>query len=85
MVTYLETFIADGFVNIFGDNLWLGVFFITFFLAYVLMMKTSLEGKLVIFTPVVLLATIWIGWLWVLVGLFAGLLIAMGIQKFMQQ
>jgi len=81
----LETFIADGFVNIFRDNLWLGVFFITFFLAYVLMMKTSLEGKLVIFTPVVLLATIWIGWLWVLVGLFAGLLIAMGIQKFMQQ
>jgi hypothetical protein len=85
MVTYLEQFIAEGFANIFGYDLWLGLFFVGFFMAYLLMSRSSFESKMVIAIPVFILASAFINWFLVITLLIVGFIVTSGVQKLMQQ
>ena len=85
MVTYLEQFISEGFMRLLGNNIWVGMVFVGFFVAFVLMQRSSLESKAVILIPVSMLAVIFIPWLFIITGLIAGFLVMGAIQKLQQQ
>lgn len=85
MVTYLEQFISTGFQQVLGNNIWIGMVFVGFFVAFVLMQKSSMESKAVILIPVSMLAIIFIPWLFIIVGLVCGFLVMGAIQKLQQQ
>jgi len=84
-VTYLEQFIVEGFGSIFGNDLFLGVFFIGMFLAFVVMMRGSIETKMVILIPAFVLGSIFINWMLALTLLVVAFFVVPGIQKLFQQ
>jgi len=56
MVGFFESTIADGFSQVTGDPAIAGLMFIGFFLAFITLQGTRLEGKLVVMLPVLFLS-----------------------------
>lgn len=52
----LETIMADGFMQVVGDPLFLGIIILGFFGALAMIQGTKLDGKLVIIVPAFILA-----------------------------
>jgi hypothetical protein len=56
MSGFIEQSIADGFTQVTGDPLLAGLMFVGFFLAFVMLQGTRLEGKIVVILPVLFLS-----------------------------
>lgn len=56
MSGFFEQTIGDGFVQVTGDPAIAGLMFIGFFLAFVMLQGTRLEGKIAVILPVLFLS-----------------------------
>jgi len=81
MPMYLESWIAEQFGDLTGAPEIAGIIFLGFFTSFVMLQGTRLDGKLVVLTPVMILATIFIGFLPILLGLGLGVIIYLALTK----
>jgi len=78
-----NTFLASQFGTMIGDPLLMMILFIGFFIIFVMLQNTRLDGKIVILIPVLMLSMIFVSWMIVVVAFIVGIVIYMAITKFM--
>lgn len=81
MPSFLENYAGNGVGGVVGDPSILGILFIGFFSAFVMLQDTRLDGKLVVLVPVLILATVFIPWLSVLIALGLGAIVYIALMK----
>jgi hypothetical protein len=79
--TGLETMFSDGFTNTVGDPIFLGLILVGFLGAFVMLQGLRLDGKMLILVPALLLASAFIPFLPVLLGLALGFVLWLAISK----
>lgn len=85
MTTGLETYMGDQFVQIIGDPMMAGLLILAFFGVISFFVAPKLDGKLVILVPGLILASIYIPFLYLLVMIGAGGVLSYGLLKFFQR
>jgi len=82
MVTFIEELIGSGVGVITGNDTLLGIIFLGFFTAFVLLQNTRLDGKLVVLVPISILSLVFIPMLAFLLALGFGFILYLAVSKF---
>jgi predicted branched-subunit amino acid permease len=77
----LESMIGCAFQQSVGDPIVIGILFVGFFGAFLLLQNTRLDGKVAILFPIAIMAGIFYGFFPMLGALAAGYLLWLAIQK----
>lgn len=83
--TYIETFISKPITHIVGNDelgeAFSAILLVGFFLAFVSFQNIRVEGKVVVLIPALILATVYIGWLFTLIALGVGVLFYLALGR----
>ena len=83
--SYLERYIVCNFARVVGNAEWggamLALIVLMVFLAFVMMQNTRLDGKLAVMIPVVILVSVWMGWVMWIAMFVVGAIIALGLIR----
>lgn len=79
----LEEILAEGFLSVVGDPLFLGLILLGFFGALVFVQGTRLDGKLVVIVPVLLMSLLFLPpWLAIAFAIGMGVVVYLALTKF---
>lgn len=78
---FFEATIADGFSQVAGDPAIAGLMFLGFFLAFVTLQGTRLEGKIVVMIPVLFLSLTFFSFMLVFLILAAAGITAIAVMR----
>jgi hypothetical protein len=81
MTEPIETIIGNGFSSVFGSNDIIGLIFLAFFGAFVMLQDTRFDVKVLIMIPALLLAMVFISWLSIAVVIALGFLVYLAARK----
>ena len=87
--SYLERFVQCNMGTLFNNSdlggLILGLIVGGFFITFLLFQNTRIEAKIVVIIPLLVLVSIWAGWIIYLLGLVLGLIFFWGISRVIQR
>lgn len=81
MATEIEGLMYNGMLEAVGDPIYIGLLVLAFFVGFVILQNTSLPLKLLISVGAVFLASAFIPFFGLLIGLIAGVILYAGIMR----
>lgn len=82
MPTYFENVIGEGANQVVGDPLVMGLMFLGFFMAFIMLQNTRLDHKIMVLVPASILAMVWIPWFSIVLALVGGGMMYLVVMKF---
>ena len=83
--SYIERYITCNFGRLLGNSefggMMLAIVVGLFFLVFVMLQNTRLDGKIAILIPAVLLISVWMGWIMYVMGFVLGIIIFFAISR----